>query len=139
MKITVMLLLFIDLTISQVADGRQINRNRITNLIDVKNQTYLLSEDLNNDGMAEVLKGESIIKTDKYEYWVKNTELVSSKGDIISFNTILQKNSLPVIDQVNADHGYILVFTPNSNEVEVYIAGVFGNKNSDSIILLLNE
>jgi hypothetical protein len=97
-----------------------------------------LYDDLNNDGRSELLKGESIIKMNESEYWVKNVEFTSSNGNVYTLYGKLKKNDMPVLKQVEAEYGYILIFNDDSNDVEVYIAGENGNKNSDVIYISMD-
>ncbi|MEO8513516.1 MAG: hypothetical protein ABI543_08155 [Ignavibacteria bacterium] len=131
----VVLTLAVSLTFAQGANGRTSNSVSMLNVIKTNNSVSYIKEDLNSDGRFEILKGGKIIKTAANEYWVHNTSLMTQNGDVITFNDIIKKNDISLIDQITAEYGYVLVFIPGDKDIVVYIAGSFGSKNSDSFSL----
>jgi hypothetical protein len=65
-------------------------------------------------------------------------EFTLSNGNVYTLYGKLKKTDIPVIKQVDAEYGYILIFNDDSNDVEVYIAGENGNKNSDVIYISMD-
>ncbi|HMQ78777.1 MAG TPA: hypothetical protein PKE39_12990 [Ignavibacteria bacterium] len=101
----------------------------------VKESVSYLSADFNADGNEEILSGEQIIPLGKNTYLVKNASLTTFGGDVFEFSSKLKKNNSPVINQVNGTNGYIIVFSENSSNAEVYIAGEYRNIDSDPILI----
>ena len=94
-----------------------------------------LSADLNADGNEEILSGDRVISLGKNTYLVKNASLKTFEGDVFEFSSKLKRNNSPVINQVNGTNGYIIVFSENSSNAEVYIAGEYNNIDSDPILI----
>lgn len=136
MKTIILLLIITGISTGQIESVSSSDNNIVyVKLIKAKENTNYLYNDLNFDGNYETLSGNIIINTGKNEYWVKNAELRSSNGTEIRFDKILDANDKPVIEQVKAVFGYIIVFEKESDTVEIYIADMYGKKNSDAIIL----
>jgi hypothetical protein len=134
MKNTLIILLFIvSSSFSQMANGEASYSPKVS-LTNTGLIFFTLETDLNSDGSNEVFKG-SLIKLNNDEYWIQNTELKTSKGDYYSFGKKLLLNGKQVISQENADYGYVVVLHKGQDEIDVYIAGEYGNKNSDVLIL----
>lgn len=93
--------------------------------------------DIDIDRKFEISNSSFILKTAKNELWVKNVEISSKSSDVYSFKSKLKKNNVPVTMQVPAAYGYILVFTPNSYDIEVYQASENGSKNSDVLYITM--
>jgi len=138
MKYLISVLLITGLSFSQMANGSNSLFKPIVKVINKSASVSYLHKDFNSDGRKETLKGESIIYLGENEYWVKNTTLTSEDGNVFTFNNKLKKNNTLVIRQVTAEYGYILVFYPNENGAEVFIAGENGNKESDPITIDIN-
>ncbi len=112
-----------------------INYNRTINTGSKINPLFI-NADLNNDGKKEFLTG-NILQVSIDEYWIKNTTMKTSEGDEYSFNSFLLRNGYVLIDQVQAKYGYILVFKDGSQEIEVYLANIKGEKFSDVFIITM--
>lgn len=96
-----------------------------------------LTVDLNTDGHREILAGQKIIPLEKNRYWLKEVSLKTSSGVIYYFGTVMEKNDVSLVNQVSAVNGYILILTEGNETAEVYIAGEFGNINSDPFMVSL--
>ncbi len=128
-----------NLSFSQMANGSNSSSSssikHVVKIINTHASVRYVNTDFNKDGRKEILKGESIIKLAEGEYWVKNTTLTSEEGDVFTFNNKLRKNGEPVIRQVTAEYGYIIIFIPDSDYIEVYLASESGSKDSDVIFI----
>lgn len=137
MKILIIILLSVSISFAQMANGESSKNLPLVSIVKPEGPLTYLNKDLNKDGKFEILRGEKIIKIGDNEYWVKNTEMTSSGGDIYTFYNKLKKNDAPVVRQVTADYGYILIFEPGNENVEVYLAGETGSKESDPLFISL--
>lgn len=138
MKYLIFLILAVNLTLAQAANGSGSVSVRLLNVINTHNSVTYINEDLNADGKTEILKGERIIKTGENEYWIRNTSLTTESGDVVSFGDKIKKNSKPLINQLKSEYGYILEFNTGGNEIIVYFADLNGSKDSDGISILIN-
>ena len=132
MKYLLFLLIIVNVAFAQMANGKSSTLAYVTGVsgslnISEVNERYILP------GMSAVIRGEMIVNLGNNEYWLKNTELTSADGDIYVFSVSFLKNGFPVIEQVDAKNGYILVVTPGTKEAVVYIAGEKGSKSSDPV------
>lgn len=137
MKYLLAVILSISFSFAQSANGK--GSNLVMN-VSIDNNSIVLNYlkiDLNADGNTEILRGERIVKLNKNEIWVKNTELTSESGDIYYFGNKLKKNDVNVMNQVISEHGYILVAGENDLDYIVYISDKNGSKNSDPISILI--
>jgi hypothetical protein len=137
MKFIAVIFLFSVTLYTQVPNaGSDADIIKVTGLYTSEAVKYI-NGDLNSDGKNEKMSGERIIKMTDNEYWIKNTELVSGSGDVYEFDDKLRKNDEPLIRQVVADYGYILVFIEGEDFAEAYIAGEKGSKQSDPVLIRL--
>lgn len=143
MKTLIGLLFAVSTILSQtgsVTSASGFNYNELVqnvDLIKTEDISGKLVYDLNSDGIMETIKGDKIIRNSEYEYWVKNSEIVNQNGDRITFNNELKVNGSVLLPQIQAEYGYILVFSKGSAEAEVYIADINGSKASDVIVVKL--
>ncbi len=136
MKYILFLLMMVNIVFAQMANGKNSSMAYVTGIsgnlnLSGVNESYKLPE------AGAILKGELIINLGNNEYWLKNSELTSASGDVYVFSESLLRNGVPVIDQVDAKYGYILVTTPGQKEAVAYIAGEKGSKASDPVEIKL--
>lgn len=135
MKYLLFLLISVNLVLAQSANGKSSQYITILNVIKTENTVNYIKADLNNDGSMEILNGENIIQVNEKEYWVKNSELRTESGSVYEFSNNLMKDNKSVSEQVKAEYGYILVFADGLSNIEVYIAGEKGSKESDPLMI----
>ncbi|MBE2218997.1 MAG: hypothetical protein IAE90_12380 [Ignavibacteria bacterium] len=135
MKYLLFLVIVVNIAFSQTTNGMYATNVQYIGIVDNRNIGSV--EGFNLPGSIGMLKGEMIISLGNNEYWIRNSELTLVKGDVYIFSENLLKNGIPVIDQVNAQYGYVLVTQPGENEAVIYIAGEKGNKTSDPVSIEL--
>ena len=105
-------------------------------------QRFSLKFDFDNDGTNEVFSGIMLKKIDKHSYWVKNARIVNSDNEVVAdFGKKIIVNGKDFIGQINAVNGYIVDIKKNNkkNELFVSIAGENGEKNSDELLININN
>lgn len=105
-------------------------------------QRFSLKFDFDNDGTNEVFSGIMLKKIDKHLYWVKNASILNSDNEIVAdFGKKIIVNGKEFIGQINAVNGYIVEIKKNNkkNELFVSIAGENGEKNSDELLININN
>lgn len=132
MKYLLFLLITINIGFAQMANGMKTPDVQFISLSDRVNVSNKM-ESFNLAGRIEIVRSEFFVNMGNNEYWIRNSELKSAKGDLYNFSESLTKNGIAVIEQVDAQYGYILVTVPGQKDAIVYIAGDKGSKASDPI------
>lgn len=136
MKYLLFILITINIGFAQMANGMKTPDVQFISLSNNVNVTNDM-ESFKLTGQIDVIKSEFFVSMGNNEYWIRNSELKSENGDLYIFAESLTKNGIPVIEQVNAQFGYILVSVPGEKDAIVYIAGEKGSKASDPIEIKL--
>lgn len=136
MKKLIILLIITGISYSQMNYSEFSDQNILSvKLVKFNEMINYIYKDLNRDGKGETITGSKIIKIKENEFWVQNAKLNSVYGEEIIFNIRLLFNKERVISQVNSIYGYIIIFENGSNTLEIYLADVNGNKNSDAVFI----
>ncbi len=105
------------------------------------NTAFTMNYDFNN-GTVEVFKGTMLKKISQNIFWVKNAQIVTQDNKVlVELSRKLLVNGISLIAQVSADYGYIVEFAKNkgSNEIIVAIANSKGERDSDELVLNLDD
>lgn len=132
-----LIILSFNLSFAQLSKDSNLSGSASVKESDLLTNLNYYNQDFNEDQQMETLRGEKVVRLSNNEYWIVNGELVTSNGNNFRFNNKLTKNNNVLLQQVNAENGYILSFTPHESEAEVYIADGHGNKASDPLTILL--
>lgn len=84
-----------------------------------------------------ILYADELIKIDN-SHWIKKGQFVNSNNTVrVDFNERLLLNDEPVIEQVHAEHGYVVFFSDNFDYALVYLADKDGRLDSDELYISL--
>lgn len=108
-------------------------------------KTVVLAKgDLNGNGNKDIFTAEVNKELDGGKYWIKNGGIVENSGDwrvILSFDKKLSSTKGELINQIDADNGYIISFDSKEVPMNIYItiADSAGKSVSDEAMLKWNQ
>lgn len=83
------------------------------------------------------LFADEITKIDN-SHWIKQGQFVNANSTVkVDFKDKLFVNDSPIIEQIDAQHGYIVFFSDNFDYALVYLADKDGKLNSDELYINL--
>lgn len=137
MKFLVIFLFMVNIVFSQT---KGITENNIQKVNNSNTGTITYKEDFNHNGEIETFEGTLIKEINENTFWVKNASITNSTQQIVlRFDLNILKNEKPIINQIQANSGYIIEFNKDINTGKVYlivsIASEKGEKYSDELIL----
>jgi hypothetical protein len=110
-----------------------------------ENVTLILKGDLNANGFSDGLAIVLINQKDEMKFWIKQGGVIEKDKEgwkvKLNFKEKLYNTNGPVIDQIEAQNGYIINFDMKANPVifTVSIADKQGNATSDELTIGWNR
>lgn len=84
-----------------------------------------------------ILYAEQLTNIDN-SHWIKKGQFINQNNTVtVDFKDRLYVNNEPVIEQIHAEHGYVVFFSDNFDYALVYLADKDGRLNSDELYINL--
>ncbi len=109
------------------------------------NNTVVLAKgDLNGNGNKDIFTAVVNKKQNDNKMWIKNGGIVENSGEwkvILSFDKKLSSTKGELVNQIDADNGYIINFDEKETPMNIYIsiADSTGKSVSDEAMLKWNQ
>lgn len=137
MKFLFIFVFMINIAFSQT---KSISENNIQKINNTKTDIITYKEDFNENGEIETFEAVLISIINENTFWVKNATLTNANQKIVlRFDLNIQKNEKPIVNQVQANYGYIIELNNDKNtgkiNIIVSIASEKGEKDSDELFI----